>query len=197
MYNFSYKNIKEIWSALNNAKTAEEVYDIVKDAYEHSNTNIGKWYCTDEFTEDTHNVIVICVLEYENGKEFPLSHTFKFEEEQEIICNDSADFNDYDKMSCLRFMSPDNDCWRKHRMKHLVKQHWIFFNGDVMPVMLVKRKNSPPLFTIGWEDDGVIGFHKYINNQFVTSASVDWIDSVIENLRNAKEYWLEHTEEFL
>ena len=193
-----YKNTKEIWEELEKAKSIEEIYSIIKKANQNANIELtGRWFCTDEYTEDTHNAIVMLVLNFGKEHEISFAHTFKFEEKSEIEVEDTEDYEGYNKISCLKFKSPDGDCWPSHRRKQLIEQHKIFFKGDVMPVKLVKGKSDYPLFVIGWEDDGQIGFYRHIHNNFICEANINWIDNLIENLRDAKEYWLEHKEEFI
>lgn len=80
--------------------------------------------------------------------------------------------------------------WDNATLKELKDKYNIFFNGNgIRPVMLIPCDNQEGCcVVIGHEDDGVIGFRRDIFGNFLDAMSPYWIDDLIENLTDAKEY---------
>lgn len=79
----------------------------------------------------------------------------------------------------------EDDSWSEYQDD--MKKHGIYYNEKgVSPIKIIKRENQNPLFVIGYEDDGVLGFKKE-NGYYVTCKDVSWIDDLINNLEFVKK----------
>lgn len=95
----------------------------------------------------------------------------------------------------LYFSAYDQE-WDDETIKELREKYNIIYNPhSVHPIMLITKE--VPYFggrvthaIIGTEDDGTIAFRADYGD-FRMEFDVAWIDSLIENLQEAKKYFLE------
>ena len=75
-------------------------------------------------------------------------------------------------------------------IKQLRDEYHIFFrSGGVRPVMLIPYDNEEGCcVAIGSEDDGCICFRRDMFGNFMNAMSPYWIDDLIADLTDAKEY---------
>ena len=88
------------------------------------------------------------------------------------------------------YIVAEEQIWDDDTLKELRDKYNIFFNSrGVRPVMLVPRSNQEGCcVVIGHEDDGTIGFRRDMFGNFVDAMSPYWIDDLIKDLTDAKEY---------
>lgn len=87
-------------------------------------------------------------------------------------------------------VTAQNQTWDKDTIKQLKDEYHIFFNGTgVRPVMLIPyRNNAGCCVVIGYEDDGAISFTRNECGSFDDVMSLYWVDDLIQDLTDAKEY---------
>ena len=84
----------------------------------------------------------------------------------------------------------ENQEWDADTLKELREKHNIIFmtsGSGICPIMIIPREINSPLIAIGSEDDGCITFEKHYG-QFMNSMDIYWIDSLIADLKEAKEF---------
>lgn len=84
----------------------------------------------------------------------------------------------------------ENQEWDDATLAQLRKEYNIFYErGTYIPVMLYKfSKKSGGMIVFGFEDDGVISFTRNECGSFDDVMSLYWVDDLIQDLTDAKEY---------
>ena len=90
---------------------------------------------------------------------------------------------------CLMMWAVDQ-LWDEETIKQLKEEYYIFFrSAGVRPVMLIPYNNQEGCcVVIGSEDDGCIIFNKDKYGNFINAMSPYWINDLITDLTDAKEY---------
>lgn len=88
------------------------------------------------------------------------------------------------------YITAEEQTWDDATLKELREKYNIFFNGyGVRPVMLVPSSNQEGCcVVIGYENDGVITFRRNMFGNFMDAMSPCWIEDLIKDLTDAKEY---------
>lgn len=88
------------------------------------------------------------------------------------------------------YIAAEEQTWDDATLKELRDKYNIFFNSHgVRPVMLVPSSNKEGCcVVIGSEDDGVIKFRRDMFGNFMDAMSPHWIEDLIKDLTDAKEY---------
>lgn len=76
-------------------------------------------------------------------------------------------------------------------MQELRDEYNIIFMSSGLgckPILVIPRENESPLVAIGVEDDGTVYFKRSSCGQYENGFDSGWIDSLIADLRAAKEY---------
>lgn len=88
------------------------------------------------------------------------------------------------------YIAAEGKIWDDATLKELREKYNIFFNSHgVRPVMLVPSSNPEGCcVVIGSENDGVITFRRNMFGNFMDAMSPCWIEDLIQDLTDAKEY---------
>ena len=84
----------------------------------------------------------------------------------------------------------ENQEWDDATLAQLRKEYNIFYErGTYIPVMLYRfSKKSGGMIVFGFEDDGTISFTRNECGSFDDVMSLYWVDDLIQDLTDAKEY---------
>lgn len=88
------------------------------------------------------------------------------------------------------YIDVEEQTYDEATIKQLRDEYNIFFrSGGVRPVMLIPCDNEEGCcVVIGSEDDGCICFRRDMFGNFINAMSLYWIDDLIADLTDAKEY---------
>lgn len=96
-------------------------------------------------------------------------------------------FHDWEDVVVVR---AENQEWDDATLAQLRKEYNIFYErGTYIPVMLYRfSKKSGGMIVFGFEDDGTIRFTRNECGSFDDVMSLYWVDDLIQDLTDAKEY---------
>lgn len=95
--------------------------------------------------------------------------------------------NDFDKRLII---VAEDQCWDKKTLEQLRDEYDIIFmssGAGVTPVKVIKYGDNYGV-TLGSEDDGIIKFEQYSEGNYKHMFSEYWIDKLIADLQEAKQY---------
>lgn len=87
-------------------------------------------------------------------------------------------------------ISAEDQCWDKKTLEQLRDEYDIIFmssGAGVTPVKVIKYGDNYGV-TLGSEDDGIIKFEQYSEGNYKHMFSEYWIDKLIADLQEAKQY---------
>lgn len=88
-------------------------------------------------------------------------------------------------------ISAEDQWWNPEALKELREEYNIIFMSSgrgCKPILVIPRENESPLVAIGVEDDGTVYFKRDDYGNYANSFDSGWIDSLIADLKAAKEF---------